>query len=339
MSIYPDRKDGKLTGRFRVEVQVGHRRKRGRADSLAEARQMEADLRKALKEGGEIAPRLRTVSETFRALTLGEAATRAKPLLWAGQDTEAASQRKLDRVVKMVGPEKSLDAFDANTVDQVVVELKSTGCSDATINRYLSNISAFLKFCFKRGFRTNPLFELDWRDEGEGRIRWITYAEERKLLLLLPYPFNEIAYVAIRTGMRVSEILSLKPDQLTADWVHLWETKNDSARSVPLNKDLYQRLAPLVLTGTMPDYWELRYQWDIAREAMGLAGDPLFVFHACRHTFATRAVQKGVPLRVLQELLGHKTIEMTERYAHVYDEMKLDARDRMFGKAKVLIAA
>ncbi|HDZ01945.1 MAG TPA: hypothetical protein ENH52_10875 [Nitrospirae bacterium] len=45
-----------------------------------------------------------------------------------------------------------------------------------------------------------------------------------------------------------------------------------------------------------------------------------FHFHDMRHTFATRLVQNGVDLYKVKELLGHKTIAMTMRYAHHYPE-------------------
>jgi integrase len=121
--------------------------------------------------------------------------------------------------------------------------------------------------------------------------------------------------------------MSIKPSQLEAKWVHLWGdgTKNGSSRSVPLSADLHARLEPLVTGGLMPTYPQVRHQWDAARAAMGLSSDPTFVFHACRHTFATRAVQAGVNIRVIQKLMGHKTIQTTLRYAHVDDKTLADA--------------
>jgi site-specific recombinase XerD len=52
---------------------------------------------------------------------------------------------------------------------------------------------------------------------------------------------------------------------------------------------------------------------------------PNFTWHCLRHTFASRLVMKGVDLRTVQELMGHKTIQMTCRYAHLGPEHKLAA--------------
>lgn len=86
--------------------------------------------------------------------------------------------------------------------------------ANSTSNRYLSCISAFLKCCYKRGWRTAPLPELEWHKEPEHRIRWISYEEEKFLMENLREPYASLVYVAIRTGLRASELLSLEKHQV-----------------------------------------------------------------------------------------------------------------------------
>ena len=57
--------------------------------------------------------------------------------------------------------------------------------------------------------------------------------------------------------------------------------------------------------------------WTWVRKAMGLSGDTEFVMHALRHTTATRLIDKGIDLFTVKEWLGHSTIQVTERYAHL----------------------
>jgi integrase len=57
--------------------------------------------------------------------------------------------------------------------------------------------------------------------------------------------------------------------------------------------------------------------WAWAREQMGLKNDTEFIIHALRHTCASRLVNAGVDLYVVKEWLGHSSIQVTERYAHL----------------------
>jgi integrase len=67
-----------------------------------------------------------------------------------------------------------------------------------------------------------------------------------------------------------------------------------------------------------PSTWSVFVNiWERLRKALRLEMDPEFVPYCTRHTFATRLVQQGVRIEVLQRLMGHETISMTMRYAHV----------------------
>jgi integrase len=58
-------------------------------------------------------------------------------------------------------------------------------------------------------------------------------------------------------------------------------------------------------------------QWDRLRSHLNLDHDKQFVVHALRHTCASRLIQRGVPLAVVQKWMGHKAIQTTLRYAHL----------------------
>ena len=63
--------------------------------------------------------------------------------------------------------------------------------------------------------------------------------------------------------------------------------------------------------------------------AIEIAGIKDFTWHCIRHTFASRLVAAGVPLKAVQELMGHKTIEMTARYAHLAPDYQFAALEKL----------
>lgn len=79
----------------------------------------------------------------------------------------------------------------------------------------------------------------------------------------------------------------------------------------------------------------LRYQWSVLKSAMKLEDDPQFIVHTLRHTCASRLVQKGVPLAVVQKWMGHLNIQTTLRYAHLAPDDLKGALDKLQGSQSV----
>lgn len=131
--------------------------------------------------------------------------------------------------------------------------------------------------------------------------------------------------------MRQAEILSLQWGQVDGvrKTVTVLRTKNKEKRTIPLNETVITLLTPKYRVnspaeyvfasqaGSKIDVRNLLRAYYAARKTANLKD---VRFHDLRHTFATRLVQSGVDLYVVKELLGHKTITMTMRYAHHYPE-------------------
>ena len=131
--------------------------------------------------------------------------------------------------------------------------------------------------------------------------------------------------IALHTGMRKGEQFNLTWDQVdfANRMIHLDETKNGSGRYVRLNTVALAAMAELmrrrdrlggpkdapVFSIKDPSRW-----FDAALERVGIEG---VTWHTLRHTFASRLVMRGVNLRTVQLLMGHKCISMTARYAHL----------------------
>lgn len=323
MSIYPDKKDGLRTGRWRVEVQLGARRKRGRFATYPEAEHAERTWKGELARGETESFAIRADKITHPD-TLSLLLVKAAPMIWpTGSDHGDLSERKVNWIIEHCGDIR-LGNIPSDYVDTAVSALRKAGKAPGTINRYLSALHSVLAWGAKPGRRYVPVMpEFSWQHEEEGRLRWLSPDEEKRLIATLrALGHNGVAdlcIVAIDTGCRRGELLEAKPDQLDGKWLRLWKTKNGEARSVPLSeraREVLSRRLPF----TVREH-QVRYAWDKAKIAMGLSEDEDFVFHALRHTRATRLVEMGVNLRVIQQFMGHKAIETTLRYAHVSDDM------------------
>ncbi|HET9848462.1 MAG TPA: hypothetical protein VFR68_07915 [Candidatus Dormibacteraeota bacterium] len=233
MSIYPDKKNGVVTGRWRVEVQLGGLRKRGRFDAHKEAQEAERKWTEELASGEatDATPRTDQTPPTVLRLL-----AKAAPLLWNGSEHGQLSEKKVRWIAEHCG-DILLARLTTNYIDKTILTLRTAGKSSATINRYLSALHAVLGWGAKPGRRYVPIMpEFQWKDEDEGRIRYLTPDEEQRLIgTLRALGFDEIAdlcIVAVDTGCRRSELLTAQRHQLDGKWLRLWRTKTGKAGSV-----------------------------------------------------------------------------------------------------------
>ena len=132
--------------------------------------------------------------------------------------------------------------------------------------------------------------------------------------------------MALNTGMRKGEVLTIVREEvdLKHGFILLENTKNGERREIPINQTLRDTLTALPRHITIPYvFWKKkdgkRYG-DVKKSfhsALKRAGIKNFRFHDLRHTIASHLVMNGIDLTTVKELLGHKTIAMTMRYAHL----------------------
>ncbi|WP_285442497.1 tyrosine-type recombinase/integrase [Candidatus Brocadia sp. AMX2] len=176
--------------------------------------------------------------------------------------------------------------------------------------------------------KENSVSKVSRDRENNHRDRWLSIEDERRLLENMPEWLREIVLLALHTGLRQDELLSLTWDRanLLQRTIVIQKSKNGRARTIPLTsvamgileeKARIRNLkTDLVFTNTIGKKigksWVLE-NFIIARKKAGLDD---FHFHDLRHTFATRLAQRGVDLYTISKLLGHVNIAMTQRYAH-----------------------
>jgi len=138
-----------------------------------------------------------------------------------------------------------------------------------------------------------------------------------------PHPLRDIVMVALTTGMRRGEILGLKWDYMRLEnrLIILPVTKNNTVRVLPINDTLYRILSEMAReasyvfgNGNGGDIGDIKHSFTSACRKAGITD---FRFHDLRHTYASHLAMRGVHIRALQELLGHKTLAMTQRYSHL----------------------
>jgi len=210
---------------------------------------------------------------------------------------------------------------------------RSKGAKTATIARELEVMrNAFNLAVREWEWMARTPFEKVRIEQPNNKVeRWLTAEEEQSLLeASLPW-LRDIIVFALHSGMRQNEILTLKWTQvdLQRRVATLLVTKNKEKRSIPLNRTLLELLQRIGRVrsisgyvfvseaGTRRDARNLLRAYYSARKAAALED---VRFHDLRHTFATRLVQAGIDLYKVKELLGHKSITMTMRYAHHYPE-------------------
>lgn len=185
----------------------------------------------------------------------------------------------------------------------------------ATINRRLALLRRVCSLAFKEwGWLQHPITKkISLLKEDNERHYYLTRAEVERLRMNCTIPeAGNLIVVAAFTGLRLGELLRIKPTDLRGDELMIRKSKNTRPRVIPLHPRALNIVKQLPYANVTQAI--LRKQWVAARKEAGLEH---IHFHDLRHTFASWVIQAGTPVHVLKDLMGHKTIHMTMRYAHL----------------------
>ena len=239
-----------------------------------------------------------------------------------------------------------LDEIDRKTLGEFIATRKRTGVTDATVRRDLAFLGSVFTAAIRRGWAdTSPVTALNKKalKESRPRIRFVTREEFTQLHDAASATLKPILVLAVETGMRKEELLSLRLEQidLRRREVHLEITKTSSPRRVPLSvtavdtiRDLLERrgrpATPFLFC--KPDGTRIGDPKKGFNAACARAGLTDFRYHDLRHTFASWWVQGGGDLYRLSRILGHATLQMTARYGHLRTEDLHDEMERVAQK-------
>lgn len=218
----------------------------------------------------------------------------------------------------------------------------SQGVSGTTINRELNYCdAAFNRAVSRNMIASNPFTGFDKFEENE-RTRFLTEDELVRLLRSVadaekssPH-LKDIVLTAILTGLRKRAILTLHKNEINFNLGLITKlpgqtSRNKRAGVIPIPDDLVEILKSKgeqsksgylfenPHTGKPMDNVKKSF-----KKALKKAGIDDFRFHDLRHTFATYALVRSKDIRGVQEILGHKNIQTTQKYTHVLAREKVN---------------
>lgn len=234
------------------------------------------------------------------------------------------------------------------------ITARGTQRSPSTVNRYLAALSHVFTIAYKEWewLNDNPFNRVRKNKEPRGRVRFLS-DEEREQLLDACKKSNSkhlylIVVIALSTGARHMEILGLHWDDidLSRGIITLHETKNGERRILPLTGHALQLMkkhsqvrhlnCSYVFPGKnlkKPIY--IRTPFETALKKAGIKD---FKFHDLRHSAASYLVMNGASLAEIAEILGHKTLAMVKRYAHLSEshvsKVVSNMNEKIFGVVK-----
>jgi integrase len=287
-----------------------------------EAKQVEANERQKLLDDEKMTPQERAARSLF-----SEAIAQVYQARWKNNKDGEFSHARALKIMEVIG-DVALEQINQDLVEEYTIKLDNTGILPSTVNRYLAILKTILRH------KKQPWDFIRLRKERKGRIRVISREEEVQVVNSLRREhksirrasFSQMAdmvEVLVDTGMRLGELRNIRYEDINFDTglITIWINKGDRPRSIPMTKRVRSILESRKTGNPVKPFclteWQCENAWKFARMTVGLTRDKEFVIHACRHTTATRLINNGIDLYVVKEFLGHGSIQMTERYAHL----------------------
>jgi integrase len=287
-----------------------------------EAKQVEALERQKMMNEASMTPQERTAR-----MLLGDAIIAVYESKWKHAKDSERSYSRAKNMAEIIG-NIPLKEISRDTVTKLLQALERRKAKPGTINRYLAALKTILNY------HEQPIRFIKLRKESKGRIRVISPKEEKTVVDLLRntkhgkrryfYPaVADLVEVLVNTGCRLAEILKLEYEDVNfaANLISIWINKGDKPRSIPMTKRVRSIMEARNVNDPIKPFRLKSYQaenaWRWVRKQMALEHDEEFLIHALRHTCASRLVNKGVDLYVVKEWLGHSSIQVTEKYAHL----------------------
>ncbi len=251
--------------------------------------------------------------------------------------------------------DKLLTEITTADIEQVKTHCQEKGLSPASVKHCLTLIRAIYNHCIRLDLfqGTNPTKNVKMPQKDNRRLRFLTFDESELLLDALwerSLDVHDQALLSLHTGLRAGEIFALRWDHVDFEnniinilGSREGETKSGFSRQAYMT----ERVEGMLLRRYQDKQKGLIFESRVGGQHRDISDtfrrtvkalkfnegveDPRqqVCFHSLRHTFASWLALQGEALLTIKELMGHKTIEMTMRYAHLIPDQKRAAVDKL----------
>ena len=240
-------------------------------------------------------------------------------------------------------------------IERVIFSLKASGMVNKTINCILMFMSAVFNYGIKNKLLyDNPVKEIEKLPLVKNKIQFLNEDEMNifiEYIKVFPITKHAALLTAIKTGMRIGELLALEwsdidfcnkkisiNKQVMNNVVTSPKTYT-SSRIIDMPQPVYDILTKLknetkvlskvVFSGTTHKYMKRNaFIKNWFKQVMKYLGHDEFTFHSLRHTYTTYLMSKGVPIKYIQETLGHSSAEtLLKVYSHVLPSARIMAME------------
>jgi integrase/recombinase XerD len=258
------------------------------------------------------------------------------------------------------GQERSVDTLERQMLEAHVRALMAEGRSPRSVARAVACYRGFYRFLVLDGrLKASPAADLRPPRAWKSLPRYLSIEDVDRLIaqpdVTTPRGVRDRALIELlyATGMRVSELIGIRPSDINLDASYLTCTgKGDKQRIVPMGDEaaawvdryikeargalLGRRRSPRLFVNakgggpglTRVGFWKILKGY--ARQA-GLTST--LSPHTLRHSFATHLLERGADLRAIQMMLGHADLSTTQIYTHVLEQRLRTVYDRFHPRA------
>ena len=319
MTIYE--KNGKYYCRFQIDGERHHYLCQG-AKNTKDARKIEDGFRYRLQQQlNGLLPK-----ENNKNVTMKQLVNYFLDYSRLNKKSYIQDKYRSDVILEYFKPTRKISTIKANDIESFKAYLVNGNRGKTTANRYLENLSKMFNMAVENEWLDkNPIKKGTMFINKNYTIRYLTEDEEKRLYANLTGVLKDMVTVALQTGLRRSNIIYLKWDNINFDFrmIEILENKGNKHIKLYMNDvlfDLFKKLEQnktsdyvFVNPKTNQPYIDFRKAWNIAKKKEGIEN---FRFHDLRHTVGTRLAQANVPIPIIKEVLTHSSISTTMRYVH-----------------------